>query len=71
MENQPNVDKLRSWLKAERGRLSALAKELGITHGAILQWDRVPSDRVVAVSRFTEIPLVELRPDLYPISDAA
>ena len=43
-----------------------LARELGITHGAVFQWDRVPAERVIDVERITGIPREELRPDLYP-----
>ena len=53
------------WIKAERGRLQRLADSQGITHAAIKQWDKVPADRVVAISEFTGIPRQLLRPDLY------
>jgi DNA-binding transcriptional regulator YdaS (Cro superfamily) len=42
-----------------------LAKSLGITHGAVNQWRRVPAERVVEVERITGIPREKLRPDLY------
>lgn len=59
------MDKLTAWLDGERGRRSLLAAECGITHGAISQWDRVPAERVLAVSRLTGIPPEELRPDIF------
>lgn len=59
------MEKLTTWMKTERGRLAELATECGITHAAILQWTRVPSERVVTVERVTGIPRIELRPDLY------
>lgn len=59
------MDKLREWLDGERGRLKALADYLEITHGAVCQWVRVPSERVNAVSEFTRIPREKLRPDLF------
>lgn len=59
------MDKLTTWMKTERGRLAELATACGITHAAILQWTRVPSERVVTVERVTGIPRIELRPDLY------
>jgi DNA-binding transcriptional regulator YdaS (Cro superfamily) len=46
--------------------LKRLALLLGITHGAVSQWRRVPADRVVAVERVTGISRSTLRPDLYP-----
>ena len=59
------MDKLITYLKAERGRLTALAKELNITPGAINQWRQVPDDKLLDVERVTCIPRQELRPDLF------
>lgn len=59
------MDKLTAWIKAERGRLSELAGSLGVTPGAVAQWEKVPAERVPAVSRATGIPREDLRPDLY------
>lgn len=59
------MDILRQHLKAERGRLTSLADALGIFPSAILQWDRVPAERVVAVEDATGIPRHKLRPDLH------
>jgi DNA-binding transcriptional regulator YdaS (Cro superfamily) len=42
-----------------------VARKLGITPGAISQWDRVPAERVPAVEKATGIPRHKLRPDLY------
>lgn len=50
---------------------SQLARDLGITTGAVWQWRRVPAERVVDVSRLTGIPREELRPDLYPRDNEA
>lgn len=47
------------------GTISALAGHLGITRGAICQWSRVPSDRLVEVARVTRVSRKVLRPDLY------
>jgi hypothetical protein len=47
------MDKLISYLKAERGRASALAVALNITPGAVAQWREVPADRLVEVERLT------------------
>lgn len=44
---------------------SKLAKELGITHGAICQWQNVPPERVLAVEQLTGISRHVLRPDVY------
>jgi DNA-binding transcriptional regulator YdaS (Cro superfamily) len=55
----------RTILGNERGAKLRLARELGITHGAISQWRRVPAERVIEVERITGIPREQLRPDLY------
>lgn len=59
------MDKLTKWFKAERGRISRLAVELGVTPSAISQWTEVPAERMGDVSRITGIPLSELRPDIF------
>ncbi|MVB00084.1 hypothetical protein GN330_22825 [Nitratireductor sp. CAU 1489] len=59
------MEQLLEWIRAERGRLTALASSLGITPSAILQWDEVPAGRVRRVADLTDIPPSILRPDLY------
>jgi DNA-binding transcriptional regulator YdaS (Cro superfamily) len=53
-------------LKAAKIRSVSVAAALGITPGAVSQWDAVPPERVLDVERITGIPRHELRPDLYP-----
>ena len=48
--------------------VSRLASELGVTHGAVSQWRRIPAERVLDVERITGVGREELRPDLYPPS---
>ncbi len=43
--------------------LAAIAKELGVTRGAVAKWSRIPAGRVIAVERVTGISREELRPD--------
>ncbi len=45
---------------------ASLARELGITRGAISQWDEVPAKWLVDVSRITGLPVGVIRPDLFP-----
>lgn len=45
--------------------LAALARHLGVTRGAVAQWDRIPAERVVEIAKFTGIRREILRPDLY------
>lgn len=59
------MDILRQHLKGERGRLQRLADALGIYPSAILQWDKVPAERVPAVESATGISRHDLRPDLH------
>jgi DNA-binding transcriptional regulator YdaS (Cro superfamily) len=47
------------------GGVRALARALGIKHPAILQWVRIPAQRVVDIERVTGVPREQLRPDLY------
>jgi len=48
-----------------RGMRVHLAKELGITPGAISQWAKVPADRVLSVERITGVSRHRLRPDVF------
>jgi DNA-binding transcriptional regulator YdaS (Cro superfamily) len=59
------MEELKLYLRAVHGRSSALAVALGITPGAISQWDRVPAERVLEVEKATGIPRQVLRPDVY------
>ncbi|MGO4316679.1 YdaS family helix-turn-helix protein [Agrobacterium sp. MCAB5] len=55
----------------DRMPLARLARELGITRGAVAQWDKVPAERLGAVNRVTGIPQDVLRPDLFASAEAA
>ena len=52
-------------IRATRGLLAKIAKECGITPGAVSMWKQIPAERVVDIERITEIPREQLRPDLY------
>lgn len=58
------MDKLISWLDAERGRRVLLAGALGIGPSALSQWTQVPADKVLVVEGVTGIQREQLRPDL-------
>ncbi len=47
---------------------SRLARDLGITHGAVNQWRRIPAERVADVERLTGIPRERQRPDIFGAS---
>jgi DNA-binding transcriptional regulator YdaS (Cro superfamily) len=47
------------------GGLRALARLLGITHNAMMHWDKIPAERIVEIEKVTGIARERLRPDLY------
>lgn len=47
------------------GGVVALSLKLGLSRGAVSQWDRVPAERVLDVERITGVPRETIRPDLY------
>jgi DNA-binding transcriptional regulator YdaS (Cro superfamily) len=59
------MDKLLEYLTAKRGRMSNLARALGITPAAIKQWRVIPDDKLLGIEAETGIPRQHLRPDLY------
>ena len=69
--NVADMEQLKAWIKDERGRLAKLAAACDVTHSAVWQWRRVPSDRILVVERVTGIPRATLRPDLYGELEAA
>ena len=52
-------------LRRERGALSRLAVQLGVTAQAVHLWEVVPIHRVLDVERITGIPRQRLRPDYF------
>ncbi|TKT58333.1 helix-turn-helix domain-containing protein [Rhizobiaceae bacterium LC148] len=57
---------------ARVGSASELARRLGLTPAAVLQWDKVPATRVLAVEQVTGVSRHSLRPDVFgPIPEAA
>ena len=62
------MDKLIDWLKAERGRIPALARHLAVKPPSVHAWldqGRVPVLRAVAIEKFTggEITRKDMFPD--------
>lgn len=47
------------------GTASELARRLGISPAAVLQWEEVPPKRVLGVEQISGVSRYELRPDLY------
>jgi DNA-binding transcriptional regulator YdaS (Cro superfamily) len=57
-------DELKAAIKAAGG-LRSLARLLGITHQAILQWEKVPAERILKIESITGVLRERLRGDLY------
>lgn len=55
----------------DRMSLARLAREIGVTRGAVAQWKQVPAERLGDVSRVTSIPMATLRPDLFASAEKA
>ncbi|NGX97586.1 MAG: helix-turn-helix domain-containing protein [Candidatus Afipia apatlaquensis] len=53
------------------GGLAKLAGALGIKHQSFYSWDRIPASRVLEIERASGISRSVLRPDLYPVEEAA
>jgi DNA-binding transcriptional regulator YdaS (Cro superfamily) len=47
------------------GSMSELARVLGLSSAAIVQWKRIPAERIVEIERATGVRREMLRPDLY------
>lgn len=63
-----------SLIRSRRGLSAKVASGLGITRGAVAQWNVVPSELVVRIEQITGLPREALRPDLYertPAQEAA
>ena len=58
-------------LKAKRGAQAKVARAVGLTRGAVTQWQQVPAEMVVKAEEASGIPREQLRPDLYRKAGAA
>jgi DNA-binding transcriptional regulator YdaS (Cro superfamily) len=52
-------------IAARVGGVVALSTQLGLSRGAVSQWEKVPIERVAAVAKLTGIPREEIRPDVF------
>jgi DNA-binding transcriptional regulator YdaS (Cro superfamily) len=50
---------------AKLGNFNALAKALGISPAALMEWKKIPSHRILQVEAVTRVKRENLRPDLY------
>ena len=51
-------------IRAQRGLLALIAREIGVTRAAVVKWERVPAERLPEIERITGIPRHQLRPDI-------
>jgi len=58
-------------VKASTKSMAALARAIGVTRGAVAQWDRVPAERLGDVARATGLSPSIIRPDLFPAEASA
>jgi len=61
---QPMEEGLQAAIAVMGGRVE-LARSLGIKYRAVLDWRRVPAERLIQIERITGIPRERLRPDLF------
>ena len=47
------------------GGIVAMSTKLGLSRGAVSQWEEIPAERVIAVETLTGVPRARLRPDLF------
>lgn len=47
------------------GSVRALARALGISHHAILQWRNIPAERLLQIESVLDVPRHIMRPELY------
>lgn len=68
----PPVKPLRRFRREAALSLETLATSFGVNKTTVLRWEerRVPAERVLDVERVTGVSRHELRPDLYPNSEA-
>lgn len=52
------------------GSVQAIADAIGKTPQAVSLWRRVPAEHAIAVGKLTNIPLHELRSDLWQAAEA-
>lgn len=52
-------------IRSRRGLSAKIAAELGITRGAVAQWDVVPPQYCPIIEAAFDIPREELRPDIF------
>ena len=58
-------------IRAKRGMLAKVARELGFSRAAVCMWPTVPAERLVEIERITGIPRQELRPDIFAPAESA
>jgi hypothetical protein len=53
-------------IRAQRGLMARIARDLGLTRSAVVVWKRVPAEYLPQVEQSSGIPRHMLRPDICP-----
>jgi DNA-binding transcriptional regulator YdaS (Cro superfamily) len=53
-------------IRAQRGLMARIARDLGLTRSAVCVWERVPAEYLPSVERTSGISRHLLRPDICP-----
>lgn len=69
MKNASGQNNIIRQITDAAGGVRALARAIGVTHNAILQWERVPAERVLTIEKLTGVHRSDMRPDIYPPSE--
>ncbi|TBZ94495.1 transcriptional regulator [Rhizobium leguminosarum] len=65
MENEQACLDALNEARTAAGGSSAIARGLGLTPQAVLQWKAVPAERVLEVERISGVSRYKLRPDVF------
>lgn len=65
------MEKLLEHIRAQRGRLRDLSKDLSVSPSTILTWKQVPPLYCLKIEKLTGVSRYDLRPDIYGTKEAA
>jgi len=65
MPSKSRADRACAKIKETRGLAVRVAEACGIARSAVYQWDRVPIERVHAVSKVIGMTPHQIRPDIF------
>jgi DNA-binding transcriptional regulator YdaS (Cro superfamily) len=65
MEERKSATDALKRARTAAGGASAVARAIGLTPQAVLQWQVVPAERVLDVEKLTGVSRYDLRPDVF------